>query len=333
MFNNTSGAAEASIGSLGRRLPSLDVRIPEWDFSDLVDRDCPICAGRELEFAFERPDGLCVRRCSACDTFFVCPAPSDAQIDAFYSNYHASHFTSELNDAGKIRVALRSDIPVEDIRISWLQEHAQVDGATVLDVGCGKGTFLHQLAKLGAETHGVEFDPAAASIAKELGASSVHVGPIETMLNDRLFDIIILKDIIEHPLRPVSLFENCVRRLKPGGLILVWTPNGANVEREEYPICLRVDLEHMQYLTVDSIRHLADSQRLGIMHLETIGHPSLSAVKLTARQRERRKKLRAAARAIPGFVSAAKAIKQLAAMRSGGPRAGNYHLFACLRKR
>jgi 2-polyprenyl-3-methyl-5-hydroxy-6-metoxy-1,4-benzoquinol methylase len=107
--------------------------------------------------------------------------------------------------------------------VMWL--NAQPQGK-LLDVGCGNGGFLATMQKLGWEVAGVEPDTKSANIASvELGLA-VTVGTLEEagFLPDS-FNCITAHHTIEHMYDPISFLKESFRLLKPGGTLVVTTPN------------------------------------------------------------------------------------------------------------
>ncbi len=114
-------------------------------------------------------------------------------------------------------------------------------GMKVLDIGFGRGELLLQSAKTGATAFGIEASEDAMKITKEAVKQWVRKNP-EIMGNcfplkgdaallpfkNKVFDVIILSDIIEHlfPEELLNCFKECFRVLNPGGkLVLHTTPN------------------------------------------------------------------------------------------------------------
>ena len=120
--------------------------------------------------------------------------------------------------------------PYSFIPCTELLDHMdlQKDGLNVLDVGCACGTTLLAIrnANPKAEIYGIEFDKRAAEMARHFAV--VEALDVETL--DRpewheKFDYIILGDVIEHLREPQRAMKNLVLLLKPGGCVLVSTPN------------------------------------------------------------------------------------------------------------
>ena len=104
----------------------------------------------------------------------------------------------------------------------------QKPSLSVLEVGCACGVTLLTVrnANLGAKTYGIEFDEQAAAFARHFAV--VEALDVETL--DRpewheKFDYIILGDVIEHLREPQRAMKNLALLLKPGGCVLVSTPN------------------------------------------------------------------------------------------------------------
>jgi 2-polyprenyl-3-methyl-5-hydroxy-6-metoxy-1,4-benzoquinol methylase len=310
-------------------LPPLDLRLPAWDVADLQERTCPFCAA-EGDARWVRPDGLTVRRCADCATLFVAPAPSSEQLAAFYARYDVSH--RRYADAGvdELRAFYLAKAPTADFRIRELASMVQLSGLRVLDIGCGRGEFLFQLQRLGAIAHGLELDTRAIELAGALGLTNVRLGSLADCASSEAYDLVVLNDVIEHPLAPLTMLEQARDVLRPGGRILIWTPNGELASRETTPTALRVDLEHMQYLSPSTCLRVANLLGLGIVHLETCGVPHLDGID-EDRSRLRRIKQAAkhALRQLPGF-TAARSLRQRLAPTD--ERSGAYHLFCMLQR-
>jgi 2-polyprenyl-3-methyl-5-hydroxy-6-metoxy-1,4-benzoquinol methylase len=95
----------------------------------------------------------------------------------------------------------------------------------LLEVGCGDGTRLTQLAALGWSVEGQEVDPISAAAAREKGIK-IHLGPLENIrLPDASYDAIVMNHVIEHLYEPVILLSECRRLLSSQGTLISVTPN------------------------------------------------------------------------------------------------------------
>ncbi|BDG60365.1 hypothetical protein caldi_14550 [Caldinitratiruptor microaerophilus] len=100
----------------------------------------------------------------------------------------------------------------------------------LLDVGCGSGQFLANMRARGWNVLGVEPDGEAVRVAREHFGLTVSQGTLEEVdLREGTFDAVTLNHVIEHVLDPVGILRSCRRVLKPGGLLVVVTPNPAGL--------------------------------------------------------------------------------------------------------
>lgn len=104
---------------------------------------------------------------------------------------------------------------------------ADLQGATVLDAGCGMGRYLRVAAELGAaQVVGVDLSRAVAA-ARELTAEfpQVRVAQADlfrTPFAAASFDQIYSLGVLDHTPDPRRAFLELARLLKPGGRIAVW---------------------------------------------------------------------------------------------------------------
>ena len=103
-------------------------------------------------------------------------------------------------------------------------------GNRVLDVGCSSGYLARPLQERGNTIVGLELDPEAARAAEEF-CELVLVGDVETMdlpLEPGSFDVVLGGDVIEHLRDPAATLARLRAFLRPGGRIVLSTPNVAN---------------------------------------------------------------------------------------------------------
>jgi 2-polyprenyl-3-methyl-5-hydroxy-6-metoxy-1,4-benzoquinol methylase len=100
----------------------------------------------------------------------------------------------------------------------------------VLDVGCSSGYLSKPLSERGNKVVGIELDPDAAREAEQW-CERVLVGDLETMelsLDPESFDVVVCGDVVEHLRDPEAALARLRTFLKPGGRLVVSTPNIAN---------------------------------------------------------------------------------------------------------
>jgi 2-polyprenyl-3-methyl-5-hydroxy-6-metoxy-1,4-benzoquinol methylase len=109
-----------------------------------------------------------------------------------------------------------------DAQVFYLPSKKQ---GRLLDVGCGNGQVLSWMAALGWQSEGIDTDPVAVGVANAKGLT-VHQGTLQSQqFATGSFDGVVMNHVIEHVHDPLSLMKECHRILKPGGRLIVVTPN------------------------------------------------------------------------------------------------------------
>jgi len=108
---------------------------------------------------------------------------------------------------------------------------ALADGpGRVLDVGCSSGYLARPLREAGARVVGIELDPAAAAEARAV-CEAVVVGDVESVdlpFEPASFDVVLCGDVVEHLRDPGAALARLRPFLRPGGRLVLTTPNVAN---------------------------------------------------------------------------------------------------------
>lgn len=130
----------------------------------------------------------------------------------------------------------------------------------LLDVGCSCGYFLEVAASRGFDVRGVEFSRSAIAAASPSVRPHIFEGTVETMPVDGLFDVVSVFDLIEHVRDPRAFLRRCASLLRPGGVLLLSTPDTGHflrfLMRSRWPM-----LQPMQHLFLFSRRALVSALR------------------------------------------------------------------------
>lgn len=120
--------------------------------------------------------------------------------------------------------------------IPFIEEKYPVkQGMRILEIGCGEGGVLKAFINKGCEGVGVELDAPRIDDAKKFLPDDIAAGRIRFVVKDiykvdvekdfnGLFDIILLKDVIEHIHDQVKLIGWMKNFLKPGGIVFFGFP-------------------------------------------------------------------------------------------------------------
>jgi SAM-dependent methyltransferase len=139
----------------------------------------------------------------------------------------------------------------------------------VLDIGCSSGYLAEHLQARGISVVGLEMDARAAGYARRF-CETVHVGDAETMelpFEPASFDAVLCGDLIEHLRDPQAFLARVRPLLRPGGRLVLSTPNVANWSvrlsllfgRFRYTERGILDRNHTHLFTLNTLRECLDA--------------------------------------------------------------------------
>jgi 2-polyprenyl-6-hydroxyphenyl methylase/3-demethylubiquinone-9 3-methyltransferase len=121
--------------------------------------------------------------------------------------------------------------PLHDInplRLEWITRHAELDGRSVLDVGCGGGILAEAMAQRGARVTGIDLSEKALRVAQlHLHQSQLSIQYVKTSVEECTgeFDVVTCMELLEHVPEPASMVGACARLVRPGGQVFFSTIN------------------------------------------------------------------------------------------------------------
>ncbi len=121
---------------------------------------------------------------------------------------------------------------INPLRISFIQDYADVQGKRIVDVGCGGGILTEGLAKKGADTLGIDLSEDLLDIAELHGLESGINARYKKVSAESLaeqepasFDHVTCMEMLEHVPDPGSIISACATLVKPGGMVFFSTLN------------------------------------------------------------------------------------------------------------
>lgn len=159
----------------------------------------------------------------------------------------------------------------------------------VLEVGCGAGALLHDLAERGFTAVGVESSPAARELATRLLADREDVVITDVLPVERdAFDYLLSFEVLEHIEDDVAALADWVQRLKPGAPCLLSVPASA----AKWSL-MDVSAGHFRRYERADVERLIDRAGLQLGRIETYGFPAtwlIERVRLWARTAQLRRR-------------------------------------------
>lgn len=229
-----------------------------------------------------------MQRCETCESAYLDPRPTPATIGDAYARYYTHTTQRDWSEKLPHRIwailkrlrntylnviygyELEPTWPAWVARlvpsIAWIRYRFErtvrwlprpPGQPRLLDVGCGDGEFLLVMRDLGWTVTGLEPDRQACDYAIGRGLE-VHQGTLEDAnLESDYFDAITLSHVIEHLHHPGSDLRACLRLLRPGGMIVVTTPNAKSTGHSRYGRYWR-GLETPRHLVVFNLASLTE---------------------------------------------------------------------------
>jgi len=115
----------------------------------------------------------------------------------------------------------------QDRRLELIRRYVHLDGARVLDIGCGIGAYVEKFGALDAHAFGVDVDAeklADARRAKNLALLAVSASEALPFPADA-FDAVLLHEVVEHVADDRQTIREAQRVCKRGGSVVVFAPN------------------------------------------------------------------------------------------------------------
>ena len=214
---------------------------------------CVACGGRSEPLFTNLPDGLYdapgmwnVVQCAdrTCRTKWLDPAPHPDDLIELYKNYFTHSDTEARRGAEPLLRSVHrviENLLLAPFGIAAERLHSQFmflhddPRATLLDVGCGDGTFLKAMARRGWTVTGVDFDATAVRGIKESSGLEAYVGTTQSMsATGRKFGVVTANHVIEHVSDPVKFLAECGQLAEADGRVIIRTPNAASLGSSIY---------------------------------------------------------------------------------------------------
>ena len=235
----------------------------------LSDVFCPLCHSQVSELIVDlKESGLPyrIRGCLDCTNAWTFPAPEFVEYDR--EDFHAESIASNSEETTKTI----ADLPHEwqqsiNMQVSLIKRHIK-PRARILEIGCGEGILLSELADSGFAVRGIEPSLTASSRAKSKGLD-VTASLFPDYTPDDQFDLVILSHVLEHIEKPYPFLEKIVQLIPQGYLLLIQT-NYRGLIPKLYAKTWYGWFPHQHYwhFTPDGIAFIATKMKLSLRECE-----------------------------------------------------------------
>jgi len=212
-----------------------------------MTKPCPAC-GSEAPADFATTDrnrrlgdpdlAFTYHRCRACGLIFLGNIP---ELGAYYppSYYNVPSGLADLE-----ALAATDEYKIEIVR-------QYVRSGRLLEIGPAYGAFALLAKRAGYDVSCIEYDPACVSFLNDVvGVEAIQSDDAAAALRTRTerFDVICLWQNLEHLPNCRTVIEEAAKKLVPGGVLIVATPN---------PDALQFRIFRGNWTHVDAPRHVA----------------------------------------------------------------------------
>lgn len=224
---------------------------------------CPVCGGRDrkllhegvADWSFETSPGLWTYvTCQFCESVYLDPRPTQQTIALAYGSYYTHQGPGAMRGLKSLKLRWKNErltarfgksieprLALPAILQDWVHRRAQgmalpfgwaelssMAPGSLMDVGCGSGNGVALAGQLGWRATGLEMDAAAVAAARGAGLDVQHGGYELLFDMPARFDTIICSHVIEHVFDPKHMIRAMYVALKPGGTLLLSTPNASS---------------------------------------------------------------------------------------------------------
>jgi len=235
---------------------------------------CPACGANNAKKKFEKYT-LDYLQCINCQTIFISPRPTPEILEWFYKgSVNYDYWNKFIFPATEQNRRTKIFIPRVDKVIEYCTKY-NVKNDSLLEIGCAFGTFCIELISRNYfnKVIGVEPTPALAETSRSKGIEVIQdaIENIE-LSSDRLFDVIVNFEVIEHLFSPKDFLQKAKKLLKVNGLLILTCPNGLGFDFIVLgDKCTSLDHEHLNYFNPRSLSNLLQSIGFEILECKTPG--------------------------------------------------------------
>ena len=230
---------------------------------------CNLCGHKYHKVIEEGEKPFTVVKCKNCSLVFVYPHPDYKQLK---EHYDATYYREWVEGQKSDRKRMWSR------RLRGLEKFRQ--GGSILDVGCGEGTFLQVAKKNGWTINGTELSPYGAKYATNLLGVGIFCGELyDAGFPENSFDVITMWHVLEHVTDPRGYLTEIQRVLRSDGLLVIAVPNVKNllmkiayriVKRRRMKLFMRGEKEvHLYHFSPQTIKAYLDTTGFECLRLRS----------------------------------------------------------------
>jgi 2-polyprenyl-3-methyl-5-hydroxy-6-metoxy-1,4-benzoquinol methylase len=166
-----------------------------------------------------------VYKCMSCGHVQLLPRPTASENKRFYDEDRQEKTIRKKVNLENLRTNFRHDIRR---RVEFMRNRFPKN-KMILDLGCGYGFFLEEMAQLGYKIKGIEISKERRELAKKvtnIPIFDINVAEPNVRVTIEPVDVVTLFHVLEHIAYPITFCKNIKQKLlKKGGCLVVEVPN------------------------------------------------------------------------------------------------------------
>lgn len=211
-------------------------------------------------------------QCRNCGMAFIWPQPSWEAIKELYSQDYFCNPESASAGYDNYHEDKKLILKTFDKRLNKIEKLYPQKGR-LLDLGCAMGFFLEVASGHGWEIYGVDVSKMAADVAGQEFGDRIFNDILENLdFPDNYFDVITAWDYLEHVTEPQEIVSICRRILKPGGLLVLTTPDlSSRVAQLAQDSWMGYKEDHLFYFTRKSLSIILQKKSFIVEPMQSAG--------------------------------------------------------------
>jgi SAM-dependent methyltransferase len=134
-----------------------------------------------------------------------------------------------VNAPGRAEVALGNPSFVwrfgQDRRLNLIRQFAPLEGARILDIGCGLGVYVRKFREFSERVAGIDIDRKRLVEGARTTPGLMLSASEQLPFRDGAFDVVVLNEVIEHVRDDRATVAEALRVIREGGHVVIFAPN------------------------------------------------------------------------------------------------------------
>lgn len=200
---------------------------------------CPVCKSDKITNLFSVKDytvsggQFTIAECMHCTLRFTQDVPTQDQIGAYYkSEDYISHTNTKKGLINSLYQNVRG-ITMKQ-KAATVKQYTGLQKGSLLDVGCGTGSFLHAMRVQGWQVAGLEPDADAREMAQQLYGLAVQPSHQIFELSSDTYNAITLWHVLEHVHQLHEYVAQLKQLLTQNGKLFIAVPNYTSRDAQTY---------------------------------------------------------------------------------------------------